>query len=508
MFASLDLIVLNRTGVLTFERRGTGSVIDLTAVSSMILRKTITWEVLDEEPFSPHKYILFSMDDGKRASTKWVRGPIDKKRLGEQLRQFNPEDSTPEGLVTFMKLAYDRTTAKVRTENGKVPYWWTAQIAELRSDALARRRRATRCRARGGGEAEWIEYKAARKELCCAIRKSKKECWGKLIKELDDDVFGDGYKIVTKSMNLSRPPLALTREDKELQIQRLFPDAPVIERVKEPVQIYSLFTSGELTEAVKKLKNKKAPGKDEIPSEVIKEAVEHLGEAFLEVMNGLLREGKFPKKWKEARVVLFEKPKKDIMGNTAYRPICLINSIAKLYEHMILARLEKEINERGGLSPHQHGFRKGHSTLHAVEEVMEIARRANRDAPRERCVLILLDIRNAFNTASWRAIIDALDSKGVSSCLKNVVKDYLYEREIQSGNGPTRRVNIGVPQGSVLGPFLWNVMYDGIFEIDLPEKVHLIGYADDVAIIGTHRDSERLTQNLNVALARVETCWW
>lgn len=44
-------------------------------------------------------------------------------------------------------------------------------------------------------------------------------------------------------------------------------------------------------------------------------------------------------------------------------------------------------------------------------------------------------------------------------------------------------ITAGVRQGSVLGPLLWNVMFDGIFKIQFPEKLNIVGFADDVAIL-------------------------
>ena len=44
-------------------------------------------------------------------------------------------------------------------------------------------------------------------------------------------------------------------------------------------------------------------------------------------------------------------------------------------------------------------------------------------------------------------------------------------------------VSAGVPQGSVLGPLLWNVMYDGILRLKFPKGTHIIGFADDIALM-------------------------
>jgi hypothetical protein len=75
-------------------------------------------------------------------------------------------------------------------------------------------------------------------------------------------------------------------------------------------------------------------------------------------------------------------------------------------------------------------------------------------------------------------------------------------------------VTCGVPQGSVLGPVLWNLIYDGILNIDMPEGVETIAFADDLTVVTTAKTEEQLMRNTNkelhkIAASKKQTlnCW-
>ncbi|KAJ8932450.1 hypothetical protein NQ314_014646 [Rhamnusium bicolor] len=77
------------------------------------------------------------------------------------------------------------------------------------------------------------------------------------------------------------------------------------------------------------------------------------------LLNQCLVDGEFPSDWKTSRLVLIEKPRKDPTSNISYRPICLLDSDAKLLELMIKGRLVSELDEKEAIHDHQYGFRTG-----------------------------------------------------------------------------------------------------------------------------------------------------
>ena len=79
-----------------------------------------------------------------------------------------------------------------------------------------------------------------------------------------------------------------------------------------------------------------------------------------------------------------------------------------------------------------------------------------------------------------------------------LIKDYFKDRVLLCDTNDGRKtyaVSAGVPQGSVLGPILWNVMCDGVLRIRLSKGAQIIGIADDIAL-------DELVRTYNTAIGR------
>lgn len=515
-----NLTLVNHGTTPTFRRGNQTSFIDLTLISTNGVDHILEWTVEDEtEIMSDHNLISYRIqkatpnipEPSPRKGWEVSRDKIQgfKENISEYWGTLEKLPNNQETLTSKITEACNASFKKLGGRSTRKPiYWWSQEIAYARTRCIKARRLITRRRTRKANDDEISrlhqDYKTQRNTLKKLIKTSKYQAWKKLISEIDEDIWGLGYKIATQKLRKPREPLS--PETTHEQVALLFPTHNITkQQTNRPITKPTSITLNELADAIRKAKNK-APGPDAITAPILKAALEANPQLFLLELNRQWEDMNFPNNWKEAKLVLIEKPRKTQEAKASYRPICLLNELAKLYERIVKARLETELEINGGLHPEQYGFRRGKSTIDAIQRIIEISDKCNEVSYKNRglCLLVTLDVQNAFNSIKWSYIIKNLKKRGIDEKLIAVIQSYLSERTITTEHGETYQVTCGVPQGSVLGPLLWNAAYDDILKIEAPEDVLLVAFADDLAAVVRGKDPETLKYKAAETIRRVK----
>ena len=235
-------------------------------------------------------------------------------------------------------------------------------------------------------------------------------------------------------------------------------------------------------------KRRSAPGPNGVYYCILGESAGVLCKRLSALYTACFRGATFPTPWKEANLVLLNKPSRDSTTPRAYRPICLLDVEGKLLERVIASRIDEHLRSgEGGTT----SLRISTASGRAVRRPR--MRRNPRHTLRWGIVAIAVsnvDIKNAFNSVPWFAIRDGLTSKSVPDYLTSIIGSFLSERKIayEKPDGTTGRADVfsGVPQGSVLGPLLWDIAYDCVLtRTILPEGKTC--YADDTLLVASGR---------------------
>jgi hypothetical protein len=177
---------------------------------------------------------------------------------------------------------------------------------------------------------------------------------------------------------------------------------------------------------LKHLPTRKAAGPDQILNILLKECREELSLLLYRFFTACIQKGHHPKPFKHSITVVLKKPQKpDYIKPGAYRPIALLNTLAKALEALVAKRISREAEARGLLPDSQIGARPGRSTTIALKLITEQVHTVWRTNLKMVASMLCLDISGAFDNVSHERLIYNLKMKAFPPSIIKFIQSFL-----------------------------------------------------------------------------------
>jgi Reverse transcriptase (RNA-dependent DNA polymerase)/Endonuclease/Exonuclease/phosphatase family len=499
--------------LVTYASGGRTTQIDYWLIQRRNLKLVSNAKVIPSDNIAPqHRMLVLDMqlDIGQHqrtpitgpAHTKWWRLKEHKNQLKSLLDHVNVDLSQPvntawndlaEQIQSAAREALGQTKPGTRFIDKQI-WWWNEEVQKIVKEKKAAFKKWRQTLA----DVDHRQYRNCKSAAKRAVASAKSAHYDQLYAELDTP---EGVNKIYRLANarhrstqdigqvkcikddnhqvLRNPPAILKRWSDYFSgiCNQEFPHPPITsaDPIPGPVPVIS---ASEVEAAIKKMKNGKATGPDDIPVEAWK----LLGRRGVDILTGLfnhiIETGEVPETWRTSTTVPIWKGKGDVAECSNYRPIRLLCHSMKIFERIIDARIRNIVT----ITPNQCGFVKGRGTtdaIHAARLLLEKHREKNKTVH-----MAFLDLEKAFDRVPHDLIWHSLRSHHVPEAYVNWVK-LLYNNVTSNvrcavGTSPAFNISVGVHQGSALSPLLFILCMDTITaDIQSPHPWSLL-YADDV----------------------------
>ena len=484
----------------------------------------ISCEVLADElcPNTDHLSIVTNLD---LAVTKTPAKSIPNFRdvdwekfrdsLEEQLREFGlPKPIRNQGelntecnrLTRALQLVIEREVPIIDL-GPKARRWWSKELTHLHSKASKLGRKASMLRDRPDdpAHAKSINAKRAYRK---AVEYNKKHHWRDwLEKASDPDIWtahryisvpaSDGSAIRIPMLTTTRDGeevTARTNEDKSQMLAKsFFPKKPPEIMQGEQEQMYpdpvckmDNITRAQIRRHLGRLKPFKAPGPDNIPNIVLSKCANVLTDRLYHIYTAIINKGLYYDLWKQFTTVVLRKPGKPKYNvPKAYRPIALLNTLAKVLSAIIAEQMMYYAEKHNLLPPNHFGGRAKRNATDAVHLLVHHIKGQWRKG--KVVAALFLDIEGAFPNAVNEQLIHNLKSRWVPSKIIKYVANMLRDRSttLRFDDHVSKPIKIdnGIGQGDPLSMALYQFYNADLVEIPKEDEGETAAaYVDDAII--------------------------
>ena len=401
--------------------------------------------------------------------------------------------------------------------------WWSDEICNMRKNTGRLKRKWKRRRTEEG----YKEYKKYRNKLVEEIKRARREHWTNFLQDASGDNLWTvirytrtrGSRLIPDIRDMDGNIATTNNEKARVFLDISFPGgqlaAPAAQEEEEEGEDQMSETEEEavrwiqensqvIESAIKKQRNNKAPGIDQMGAPILRILWSWARERIHRLFTECIRRGVHCRVWRQDRGVIIPKPGKDDLEDCrSYRCISLLNCIGEVLERVVGGMLEDRLRGPGLIDPGQFGSLRGRSAVDAVASLVTMVEEAWDD--KKIAGAICMDVKAAFPNVKADELAARLEEGGVEPCLVAWVRDFMAERSvtlcINGEDHSVENIRTGLPQRSPISPLLFAVYMSSIHPCvsSAASGVRGLSFVNDVLWLATGKSVQEVSEKLERA---------